>query len=266
MILPGSYANGFAPRDGQPLYPELWRGRRVAAAPCLGPTGLTLRDWSGFGNQLSLSGITPASDWVVSQGRYALTLDGVDNFVETGFSLAGETQVTISVWGFRATGASRMMIGDRSSGSGINGIIIDCFTDGNLYAVAANGSVTYGVISVTAFTGWHHYLLQYDGLQGANATRLRLWIDGIERTMSYVGTIPASIGTTGTTFRVGRWDTAYSTALIDDFSVFSLPAGRQAALLASRRGIAYELAPRRRSSVQVAAFNRRRRLLIGASS
>jgi hypothetical protein len=36
-------------------------------------------------------------------------------------------------------------------------------------------------------------------------------------------------------------------------------------LLASRRGIAYELAPRRRSSSAV-QFNRRRRLLIGASS
>jgi hypothetical protein len=37
-------------------------------------------------------------------------------------------------------------------------------------------------------------------------------------------------------------------------------------MLSSRRGIAYELAPRRRSSVQVITGNRRRRLLIGASS
>jgi hypothetical protein len=54
---------------------------------------------------------------------------------------------------------------------------------------------------------------------------------------------------------------------IDDLRLYSrILSAQEIRLLASRRGIAYEMAPRRRSSVQVAAFNRRRRLLIGAGS
>jgi len=49
-----------------------------------------------------------------------------------------------------------------------------------------------------------------------------------------------------------------------DLSIFNRNVERHVGLLSRRLGIAYELAPRRRSSsVQ---FNRRRRLLIGASS
>ena len=75
MILPASYSNGFAPRDGQPLYPELWRGCVGAWCPSLGPTGLTLRDWSGFGNHGTLTNMDPGTDWVLSGGRYALDFD-----------------------------------------------------------------------------------------------------------------------------------------------------------------------------------------------
>jgi hypothetical protein len=264
VILPASYANGFAPRDGQPLYPSLWRGCVGAWNPGLGPTGLTLRDWSGLGRHGPLSGFTAASDWVLNRGKYCLNFDGTNNQIDTGITLAGYTQATIAFWGFRANGLSRLTVGERSGSAGANGLILDCFTDGTLYAVAANGSVTYGSMFVTAFTGWHHYLLQYDGRQASNATRLRLWINNIERSLSYTGTIPSSIGATSRTFKIGEWETGFSTCLLDDLWLFNKPASTNASLLSSRRGIAYELAPRRRSSTAV-QFNRRRRLLLGST-
>jgi hypothetical protein len=72
MILPGTYQNGFAPRDGSPLYPELWRGCVGAWNPGLGPTGLTLRDWSGYGNHGTLTNITAQNCWKISEGRHAM--------------------------------------------------------------------------------------------------------------------------------------------------------------------------------------------------
>lgn len=70
MILPGRYANGFAPRDGQPLYPELWKGCVGAWNPGLGVTGLTLRDQSGFGRHGTL---TNGPTWGVSGKDQVIT-------------------------------------------------------------------------------------------------------------------------------------------------------------------------------------------------
>ena len=79
MLLPASYLNGFAPRDGQPLYPSLWRGCVGAWAPCLGPSGLVLRDWSGAANHGTLTNMEADSDWVTASGRWGLDFDGVND-------------------------------------------------------------------------------------------------------------------------------------------------------------------------------------------
>jgi len=70
MILPGTYQNGFAPRDGEPLFPELWDGCVGAWNPGLGPSGLTLRDWSPYKNHGTLTNMDAGTDWVM---RWILT-------------------------------------------------------------------------------------------------------------------------------------------------------------------------------------------------
>jgi hypothetical protein len=72
MILPGTYANGFAPRDGEPLFPELWRGCVGAWNPGLGPTGTRLYDWSAFKNHGTLTNITAQNCWKISEGQHAM--------------------------------------------------------------------------------------------------------------------------------------------------------------------------------------------------
>ena len=58
----------------------------------------------------------------------------------------------------------------------------------------------------------------------------------------------------------------FSNAVIDDVRIYNRALSPQEIrILATRRGIAYEMAPRRRSSSAV-QFNRRRRLLLGASN
>ena len=77
----GSYANGFAPRDYQPQFPELWRGCIGAWCPVLGPTGLTLRDWSGYQNHGTLTNFTTSAAWTTLEGHHAIDPDGTNDFV-----------------------------------------------------------------------------------------------------------------------------------------------------------------------------------------
>jgi hypothetical protein len=77
-----SYQSGFyAPGRGVAKHPELWRGCVGAWNPGLGNTGLSLRDWSGNGNNGTLTG---GPTWGVTDGQQALDFDGVDDYVDFG--------------------------------------------------------------------------------------------------------------------------------------------------------------------------------------
>lgn len=271
MILPASYSNGFAPRDGRPLYPELWRGCMFAAAPCLGPTGLTLRDWSGRRNHGTLTNMDAGTDWVASQGRYALDFDGSNDYV----SLATNITVypfSVSVWWYptdmtvfstifaisAATGADRRWTMEMRNN-----------TESNFLALTAQSAPTYSQTNSTAscvVNTWQHCVAVF-----TSATSRTIYLRGGNSATGATNVTPAGIDTTAIGRLVngtGPSGVNYAKGQIDDVMLFdrSLPAN-EIRLLSSRRGIAYELAPRRRSSVQVtASFNRRRRLLVGAGS
>jgi hypothetical protein len=253
MILPASYANGFAPQDGEPLFPELWRGCVGAWAPCLGPTGLTLRDWSGFGNHGPLTGGTAANALVIS-GRHALRFNNTLDYVA---SLGTQDLSQPLTWfaSFRTVSGFNQ-IGGQGNGAG-TGLYFSVDTAGGAYwyPVFASpvGTITQGA--------WQTICGTWDG------TTARLFIDAKQA---------------GSTAIWGRTDSASSLELgrvifntpfydgngrmVSEFRRYNRALSqRDIALLSLRSGIAFELAPRRRSAL-VAGFNRRRRLLVGASS
>lgn len=267
MVLPGSYANGFAPRDGSPLYPELWQGCVGAWAPYLGPTGLTLRDWSGFGNHRTLTNMDPGTDWVLSGGRYALDFDGTNDYVDVGSNVNPLTGLTVSVWAYLANTAGEKNVvvkfkdtnGEQCWRIYVNATAVntDCWNSSGTRFVVGAGTVVAQAWYHIAFTFDGMNLVQYlNGLATGSAAA-----SGTIKNASQPVTIGARINSTG----------AYGNFLngqIRDVSIHNRPLNAfQIKTLATRPGIAYELAARRRASVQVAAsFNRRRRLLVGAGS
>jgi hypothetical protein len=255
MILPGSYANGFAPRDGQPLYPELWRGCVVAWAPSLGPTGLTLRDWSGYGNHGTLTNMFPGDDWVASQGRYALDFDGVGDRVSVTSSAAfahGTGDFAYAIWMYpRQIGSNNRLF---SFGDDQLNIDLGIFGAGSISYY--NGSVsTASATGVVAANQWQHMtMMRRSGV-------VRVFINASE-VITHANVVSVS---GSRTFHLGGFPSQNFNGLLDTTMIFARSlTSNERRLLASRRGIAYELAPRRRSVLVTAAFNRRRRLLIGA--
>lgn len=272
MRLPGSYANGFAPRDGQPLYPELWRGCVGAWAPCLGPTGLTLRDWSGFANHGVITNATLSTSWAVSQGRWGLTLDGIDDFVDVGKTI---NQLTPSVstgsytWWIRPTGiGNQSWWGRPTTDIGVGAAFSAQIFSGVIYVgwysgTGAETRATVGVSSSTVVANeWQCYTVNW--LENGETTLFRngVRIATISSTPVFSAVRSHTIG-----YRIFNSSTFFSGGVGDTF-LHSRPLQlNEICMLALRRGIAYELAPRRKSSVLVSAlFNRRRRLLVGASS
>jgi hypothetical protein len=253
MLLPGSYANGFAPRDGRPLYPELWRGCVGAWNPGLGVSGLTLRDQSGFKNNGTL---TNGPTWAANQGRYALDFDGVDDYVDTGKainSVNGLASFSMSFWGKRRAAGNIVAMAQNDAGSAAyNGITP--YTDGNVYFLA----VPYYVFLAHNDTQWHHYAMT---LQGSTITG---YIDG-KKVVSGAGPATKNTDTTNALLLGKYHSTALSNGFQDDHFLYNRAlSAQEIRTLASRRGIAYEMAPRRRSSAQVTT-NRRRRIIIGGN-
>lgn len=279
MILPASYSNGFAPRDGSPLYPSLWRGCVGAWAPCLGPSGLTLRDWSGFGNHGTLTSMTAAA-WTPSGGRYGLLFDGVDDYVPVSTSRfpSGNSALTFSLWFNPASiGTARPLIGYGRNGTG-TWVIVYVDSGGRVVMEFGNGSGSVVGTTVLVVGRWYHIAAIYDRSQ------TRIAINGItESSTAYSSanidvnrdTDSQPIGGIGSYFTQfatqvdnGLATERYTSASgsLDDVRIYNRAlSANEIRLLATRPGIAYEIAPRRRSSSAV-QFNRRRRLLLGAQS
>ena len=262
MILSGSYANGFAPRDGRPLYPELWRGCVGAWAPCLGPTGLTLRDWSGFGNHGTLTG---GPSWGVAIGRQALNLDGVDDYISgPAMGQSGWSEVSVIAWIRLTSNATVQTFAPLQQSAGSRYTLGWSWQNPNFYsfATAADGSqeiADYNVSNLPSAGKWTHYAYTVKfGEQG------KLYIDGQPVVTSRAGTANASTIRTGGSIVMGADITGirYVSGSFSGTTIHkSVLSPSVIKLLATRPGIAYELAPRRRSRVSV-QFNRRRRLLL----
>lgn len=99
LITP-TYGTGFARYAAESEAPELWRGLVGAWLPSLGPTGLTLRDWSGHHNHGTLNNVGGGAVWVTSEGRYMLDFSGSDDelVVPHSSSIAVAGKLTLSFW------------------------------------------------------------------------------------------------------------------------------------------------------------------------
>jgi hypothetical protein len=265
MILPASYANGFAPRDGHPLYPELWRGCVGAWNPGLGPTGLTLRDWSRFGNHGTL---TNGPTWQVSSGRCGINFDGTNDYNDygVGINIYGLSRFSCSFWIYKTSNSPGWVL-NRYNTSAAGGVVGDYFGVGQGTSIlTASSSFTGGGVNdyvvfaspdIIALNKWHHVAMSVDLETRANTT---ITVNGVYQAVTIITNgVPPSVfkAATSTVWTSSRITGSgggqnYSAFIADDVMLYRYFIPRNMhRLLASRCGIAYELAPRRRSRAAV---------------
>jgi hypothetical protein len=197
------------------------------------------------------------TDWVVSGGRYTLDFDATNDYVTTQYSVDLTADWSWSFW-FRQTAYAHLLGQGDGGGVAVKGVYVQSDDVGKI-AVVHNGAVRIES-AATTLGAWHYVAVTKTG---STAT---LYVDNV-LTGSYASTSASATSV----FEIGRimFGSVYyysGPKMIDDLRIYArslLP--HEIRRLASRRGIAYELALRRRSAL-VAGFNRRRRLLVGAGS
>jgi len=268
-------------------YPGLWRGCVGAWNPGLGPSGLTLRDWSGRGNHGTLTNMDAGTDWVSSQGRYALDFDGSNDCVVlpstvltsgSPFSLTWWEYVTVDSgafsgrFSFNMRGTANRFVVIRPKDQLAYGSLSWGPAPGDPSASESNASST-----TQALNKWRFFAITGSNPNGSFVTGgYRLYEGGIAEAVTQKTVKQGSTFTTipAATSQIGDYGASAGTnALLTDMRIYDriLPPA-EVSLCGFRRGIAYELAPRRRASVAVAgggfkaAWIPRRSLVIGGGT
>ena len=246
-----TYQSGFAaPGRGVPKYPELWKGCVGAWNPGLGNSGLILRDWSGRKNNGTL---TNGPTWVPSDGKTALSFDGVNDYVSIPSFRYG-TSFSVSIWVQpSALVGAQMILTKKVSGAGDANQSIQFFTNGSdvHFRVFSGVDKYIGRTAASVITtAMQHLVTVYDG--GTTAASIKIYRNGIQ-----VDAADSSGGvftvfndaTIRTTLGVQNIDTTpqnYFAGRLNDMLIYGRAiATNQIKLLATRPGIAYEMAPRK---------------------
>ena len=90
-----------------------------------------------------------------------------------------------------------------------------------LYFMVENGSDSDGYIAYTD-NDWNHIACVFDGSQTGNADRCKIYINGVNQTLTFSGTIPSTIDDlSGYSSYIGRQASAYYTGNIDEVGIWS---------------------------------------------
>lgn len=151
-------------------------------------------DWVTETNLGTSAGTMTSGDLVAATVGSGLELDGSDDVVDFG-TIAGinsATEATIQAIISR-TSTTHSVAGGFSAGASAppgSRFSFIWFTDANIYVSC--GNAVYGSCSL-AGTGAHAIAIVFDGAGGSDADRLKLFVDGVQQTLTFSGTIPTSL-------------------------------------------------------------------------
>lgn len=137
---------------------------------------------------------------------FAPTTDGVANYLDFGLppQIPSSTTMTIMARIHRPTASTRAVGWGICGGAAAHTMMGQWYLDDKLYIVfsvgagAVNGSVALGG------AGWHDVVLDFDGTQSTDATKARIWVDGVEQTLTFVGAMPTALSATMRNVSIGR--------------------------------------------------------------
>jgi chitodextrinase len=173
-------------------------------------SGTVLTDDSGNGRNGTLSS-TPT--WTPGRINNSLKFDGTDMVTMGNITQINNVgKLTLATWIKRTAPGSMVLVGKQTSNQDV---AIEAWSDGKVYFQMSKGSDTYGTLTLND-TAWHHVTLVFDGALTGNANRLKAYVDGAQKTLTFKGTVQTTTTTNTTAFNIGRMGADYSNGQVDD--------------------------------------------------
>lgn len=129
-------------------------------------------------------------------------LSPANSYVDVGTlsTVQNQSNLTLTMWLRRSATNQKVVFGSYDGGN--QGLFGYLWSDGNLYLANYNGGTSYCFITCND-SEWHHIAQVIDGGETGN-NRLRMYIDGVLKSPSYVGSMPASTSSDNLQFNLGR--------------------------------------------------------------
>jgi len=204
---------------------------------------IALYELNGNANDTSNTYNGLANNITYNTGAFdqAAVFNGSSSYIDLGTSLLGSRSAfSVSTWvNFSNLNTQNFIFFTSESGTGGNVGFYD-YGNGNIYFQPdASTSANRGYISnsgIYTTDEWVHIVMVFDGSATGNSNRLKAYIQGTERTLTYDGTIPSSSGTsTANSWIGGRSSTKFS-GDIDQVRIFNT-ALTQAQVTTLARGV-----------------------------
>jgi Concanavalin A-like lectin/glucanases superfamily/Alpha galactosidase C-terminal beta sandwich domain/Alpha galactosidase A len=162
----------------------------------------------------------------IGSGILNLPHDGLSKCsgVTTPADMLARRELTLSMWYKRACAYCAVETGQELGDDGEE-IAIQAWADGNLYVdIGGNGASTDPHAGIPQHdTNWHLATLVFDGTLTGDANRVKLYLDGVQRTSgSFNRPVPASTTTVAQTFYIGATNCGqiHDAGSIDDVRVY----------------------------------------------
>ncbi len=191
-------------------------------------SGSIATDSSGYNNTGSL---VNGPTWT---GQGELSFDGIDDYVDIADcpSLDMTTKLTVALWMNQSVLAASKALAakwdfqtqgswafqtDNSNSDELRVFIANALNDnGGNYGRTTDLNMVAG--------SWYHVAFVYDGDGAANADRLKVYVDGVEKTLSFAGTIPSFLQNSSASVKIGKFGGAldrYFNGIIDDVRIYN---------------------------------------------
>ncbi len=158
--------------------------------------GITAYDISGNSND----GIINGASWTRGKLGSALSFDGVDDYVISNFQFNNLNKFSI-FWfiNFQTLAAGKPIISQWGNNQNAILIKIDDINSDEIKICIASSTTdncaNYGVSTDANIrvNNWYNLEIVYDGEQSGNVDKLKLYLNGIKKNLSFSGIIPANI-------------------------------------------------------------------------
>jgi hypothetical protein len=196
-------------------------------------TGATTVDSSGNGYTGNFDTGSESPSWTTGRFGSGVHFDGGDNINVGGTQdfLDDAPDLTMSAWvkfdaladyspivSRYAAGVGGFNIGLSAAGEGTNNDLEMCINNG-----ADSCGYTSGDIIQTGT--WYHVEGVFDGSQSTDATKSKLYVNGVQQTLTFLNTVPTTVGSNNSNILFGAVNGAspFTTGTLDEVKIYDYP-------------------------------------------